>query len=71
LLLNYDYGDSSFATGYYRQDTYSITEMNSLFTLTYDWKITSDLDMNLLYGNEWIDKTVTKLANRKKFADKE
>ena len=54
---NYGYGDSSFATGYSRQDTYSITEMNSLFTLTYDWKITSDLDMNLLYGNEWVDKS--------------
>ena len=54
---NYGYGDSSFATGYSRQDTYSITEINSLFTLTYDWKITSDLDMNLLYGNEWVDKS--------------
>ena len=54
---NYGYGDSSYATGYSRQDTYSITEMNSLFTLTYDWKINSDLDMNLLYGNEWVDKS--------------
>ena len=53
---NYGYGDSSYSSGYSRQDTYSITEMNSLFTLTYDWAITPDLDFNFMYGNEWVDK---------------
>lgn len=54
---NYGYGDQSYSTGYSRQDNYQITEMNSLFTLTYDWKINEDFDFNLMYGNEWVDKS--------------
>ncbi len=54
---NYGYGDQSYSTGYSRQDDYQITEMNSLFTLTYDWKINEDFDFNLMYGNEWVDKS--------------
>ena len=54
---NYGYGDQSYSTGYSRQDDYQITEMNSLFTLTYDWKINEDFNFNLMYGNEWVDKS--------------
>lgn len=55
---SYGYGDMSYKTGYSRQDTYQSTELNSLFTLTYDWKITEDLDLNLLYGNELVNRSV-------------
>ena len=54
---NYGYGDRSYSTGYSRQDDYQITEMNSLLTITYDWKISEDFDFNLMYGNEWVDKS--------------
>ena len=54
---NYGYGDRSYSTGYSRQDDYQITEMNSLLTVTYDWKISEDFDFNLMYGNEWVDKS--------------
>ena len=53
----YGYGDKSYSTGYSRQDSYHITEMNSLFTLNYDWKIMPDLDLNVLYGNELVNKS--------------
>ncbi len=54
---NYGYGDFSYKSGYSRQDDYNIIELNSLFTLSYDWKINDKLDMNLLYGNEFVDKS--------------
>lgn len=53
---NYGYGDSSYPTGYSRQDSYTITEMNSLLTVTYDWQVNSNFNFNLIYGNEWVDK---------------
>ena len=54
---NYGYGDFSYKSGYSRQDDYNIIELNSLFTLSYDWKINDKLDMNILYGNEFVDKS--------------
>ena len=54
---NYGYGDSYYPKGYSRQEDYQITEMNSLLTVTYDWKINADFDFSLMYGNEWVDKT--------------
>ncbi len=36
---------------------YTINEVNSLLTLNYDWKIREDLDVNLLLGNELVNKT--------------
>lgn len=54
---NYGYGDKSYSSGYSRQDSYHINEMNSLFTLNYDWKITPELDLNVLYGNEFVNKS--------------
>jgi len=54
----YGYGDrANSSTGHARQDSYHIIEMNSLFTLNYDWKITPDFDLNLLLGNEFVNKT--------------
>ncbi len=52
---SYGYGDTSYPTGYSRQDTYQITELNSLFTLTYEWKINADMDFTALYGNELVN----------------
>lgn len=54
---NYGYGDKSYSSGYSRQDSYHINEMNTLFTLNYDWKITPELDLNVLYGNEFVNKS--------------
>ncbi|HRX31349.1 MAG: SusC/RagA family TonB-linked outer membrane protein [Bacteroidales bacterium] len=38
-------------------DEYSVSsrELNSLFTITYDWKINDDLTFDLMYGNEVVD----------------
>lgn len=52
----YGYGDFSYKTGHSRQDSYHIVEMNSLFTLNYDWNITQELNLNVLYGNEFVHK---------------
>lgn len=48
------YGHSN-GTGSIEEQSVSNTELNSLFTVTYDWKITSELDLNLLYGNEYVE----------------
>ena len=36
---------------------YTINEFNSLFTVNYDWNITSDLNLNVLAGNEFVHKS--------------
>lgn len=60
----YGYGDMSNPTGYARQDTYQSTEFNSLFTLTYDWKILEDLDLNAMYGNEFVHRALRYTTGR-------
>ena len=50
----YGYGDRSYSRGKVTQDSYTINEINSLFTATYDWKITPELDVNVLVGNEFV-----------------
>ena len=54
---SYGYGDKLYSTGYMRQDAYQINEVNSLFTLIYDWNILEDLDLNVMYGNEFVHKS--------------
>ncbi|MCP3894360.1 MAG: SusC/RagA family TonB-linked outer membrane protein [Bacteroides sp.] len=49
------YGHSN-GTGSAEEQTVTSNEMNSLFTVAYDWKITQDLDLNFLYGNELVEK---------------
>jgi TonB-linked SusC/RagA family outer membrane protein len=69
LNLKYQLGVDSYVTNYEdiwgyghsngqgEIENYSITkrELNSLFTATYNWKISDDLTLDLLYGNEVIE----------------
>ena len=48
------YGHSN-GTGSVEEQGVTNIEMNSLLTVTYDWKITPELDLNVLYGNELVD----------------
>ena len=48
------YGHSN-SFGSVEEQSVTSTEMNSLLTVTYDWKINSELDLNVLYGNELVD----------------
>ncbi len=48
------YGHSN-GFGSVEEQIVSNTEMNSLFTANYDWKINSELDLNVLYGNEFVN----------------
>lgn len=57
----YGYGDRSYSRGQVIQDSYTINEFNSLFTATYDWKVTPEFDINVLVGNEFVHNT-TKLT---------
>lgn len=50
------YGHSN-GQGSIEKYIYSINELNSLFTLNYDWDILPDLNLNLLIGNEFIHNT--------------
>lgn len=50
------YGHSN-GTGQIEENTYTVNEVNSLFTATYDWKITPEFDLNVLVGNEFVNKT--------------
>ncbi|MDR0711408.1 MAG: SusC/RagA family TonB-linked outer membrane protein [Prevotellaceae bacterium] len=69
LNVKYQLGIDAYATNYEdlwgyghvdgqgSVDDYSITqkELNSLLTATYSWKITDDLTLDALYGNEFIE----------------
>lgn len=50
------YGHSN-GTGQTEENIYTVNEVNSLFTAIYDWKITPEFDLNILYGNEFVNKT--------------
>ena len=50
------YGHSN-GTGQIEENIYTVNEVNSLFTANYDWKITPEFDMNILVGNEFVNKT--------------
>ncbi|MEG1564000.1 MAG: SusC/RagA family TonB-linked outer membrane protein [Bacteroides sp.] len=49
------YGHSN-GIGSSEEQSVTSNEMNSLLTVAYDWKITPELDLNLLYGNELAEK---------------
>lgn len=69
LDVKYQLGVDSYSTNYndtwgyghnngfgsVKEQVYTNTEMNSLLTATYDWKINSELDLNVLYGNELVN----------------
>lgn len=50
------YGHSN-GTGSIEEQSVTNNEINSLLTVTYDWKITPELDLNVLYGNELVDNS--------------
>ena len=66
LDLKYQIGDDAYTTTYsdifgygmsngqgeIDEMSYTSNELNSLFTASFDWKITPDLHLNILYGNE-------------------
>lgn len=52
----YGYGHSN-GTGQMEENIYTVNEVNSLFTAIYDWKITPEFDLNVMYGNEFVNKT--------------
>lgn len=54
---NWGYGHSN-KDGQIEEQTITDTEINSLFTANYDWKINEDLDFNLMYGNEFVESGV-------------
>ncbi|GHU76730.1 SusC/RagA family TonB-linked outer membrane protein [Bacteroidia bacterium] len=49
------YGSKSYSTGYINDYAYTINEMNSLFTVSYNWDINPDLVFDALYGNEFVN----------------
>lgn len=66
LEAKYQLGDDAFTTNYtdllgmgmsnqngeVNEMSYTSNELNSLFTLTFDWNILPELHLNVLYGNE-------------------
>ncbi len=71
LDIKYQLGDDAYTTNYSdiwgyghsngqgsaEQYGYTINEMNSLLTFNYDWNITGDLNLNVLLGNEFVNKS--------------
>ena len=71
LDLKYQLGDDSYTTNYsdlwgyghanqngeISHYGYTINEMNSLFTASYNWKINSDLNFDVLLGNEFVENS--------------
>ena len=69
LKLKYQLGDDAYSTNYSDvwgyghsngkgeadQYNYTVNEMNSLFTASYNWKINTDLVFDALLGNEWVE----------------
>jgi len=76
LDVKYQLGDDTYTTNYtdlwgyghvnakglIDHYAYTVNEMNSLFTVSYNWKINSDLNFDVLLGNEFVE-------NRTKFTD--
>lgn len=70
LNLKYQIGTDSYTTNYVdlfgyghanakgeiSQYSYSVNELNSLFTATYNWKINDDLSFDALLGNEFVNR---------------
>lgn len=71
LVLKYQLGADSYTTNYadvwgYGHSNgrgqiehyhYSVNEVNSLVTATYNWKINDDLEFDALVGNEFVNRT--------------
>lgn len=78
LDVKYQLGDDAYTTTYkdmfgyghkgsdgeITKNAYTINELNSLFTATFDWNINEDWHLNFLYGNEivqsktWIERGI-------------
>jgi len=71
LVLKYQLGTDSYTTNYsdvwgyghangrgqIEHYHYSVNEVNSLATATYNWKINSDFELDVLIGNELVNRT--------------
>lgn len=56
----YGYGSTGTGTGlgYARDYGFTVNEMNSLLTFTYNWHINDDFNFDALLGNELVDKRI-------------
>lgn len=56
-ILTHGDMDTPTEPGSIEEQSVTNNEINSLLTVTYDWKITPELDLNVLYGNELVDNS--------------
>lgn len=54
----YGYGTTSYYNGFSRQYSFTVNEMNSLLTFTYNWRINDELAFDALLGNELVNKQI-------------
>ena len=54
----YGYGTTGYANGYASEYGFTVNEMNSLLTFTYNWNINEDFVFDALLGNELVDKRI-------------
>ena len=59
----YAYGDNSRGSGEIDDNSWTINELNSLFTASFDWKISKDWHLNVLYGNEIVQNKTSQLES--------
>ena len=55
----YGYGTTGYANGYASEYGFTVNEMNSLLTFTYNWNINEDFVFDALLGNELVDKRIS------------
>ena len=53
------YGTTGYANGYASEYGFTVNEMNSLLTFTYNWNINEDFVFDALLGNELVDKRIS------------
>lgn len=54
----YGYGTTSYYNGFSRQYSFTVNEMNSLLTFTYNWRINDELAFDALLSNELVNKQI-------------
>lgn len=55
----FGYGTTSYPGGYASERSFTINEMNSLLTASYNWYINEDLAFDAILGNELVDKKIS------------
>ena len=59
LDVKYQIGTTGYANGYASEYGFTVNEMNSLLTFTYNWNINEDFVFDALLGNELVDKRIS------------